>query len=66
MGFVLLDLFFNVHVLQIVVCPFVLFIFVLVLSVRGITDCDQPFGLVFSNSSYYLTLFISKGNLNTA
>ena len=45
-GFVLLDLWFYVYVLQIVVCPFVLFLLAIVLSVRlRLTDYDYPFGI---------------------
>ena len=46
-GFVLLDLQFYVYVLQIVVCPFVLFLLAIVLSVLlRYTDSDYPFGIV--------------------
>ena len=45
-GFVLLDLQFYVYVLQIVVCPFVLFLLAIVLSVLlRYTDSDYPFGI---------------------
>ena len=45
-GFVLLDLLFYVYVLQIVVCPFVLFLLAFVLSVLlRYTDSDYPFGI---------------------
>ena len=44
-GFLLLDLSFYVYVLSIVVCPFVLFILAIVLSVLlPYTDSDYPFG----------------------
>ena len=43
--FVLLDLQFYVYVLQIVVCPFVLFLLSIVLSVHRFTDSDYPFGI---------------------
>ena len=45
-GFVLLDLYFYMHVLQIVVCPFVLFLLASVLSVLlRYTDSDYPYGI---------------------
>ena len=45
-GFMLLDLQFYVYVLQIVVCPFLLFLFAIVLSVLlRYTDSDYPFGI---------------------
>ena len=45
LGFVLLDLYFYMYVLQIVVCPFVLFLSAIVLSVLlRYTDSDYPFG----------------------
>ena len=45
-GFVFLDLQFYVYVLQIVVCPFVLFLLAIVLSVLlRYTDSDYPFGI---------------------
>ena len=44
-GFVLLDLQFYVYILQIVVCPFVLFLLAIVLSVLRFTDSDYPFGI---------------------
>ena len=44
-GFMLLDLQFYVYVLQIVVCPFVLFLSAIVLSVLRYTDSDCPFGI---------------------
>ena len=45
-GFVLLDLLFYVYVLWIVVCPFVLFLLAIVLSVLlRYTDSDCPFGI---------------------
>ena len=45
-GFVLLDLYFYVYVLQIVVCPFVLFLLAIVLSVLlRYTDSDYLFGI---------------------
>ena len=45
-GFVLLSLQFYVYVLQIVVCPFVLFLLAIVLSVLlRYTDSDYPFGI---------------------
>ena len=44
--FVLLDLQFYVYILQIVVCPFVLFILAIVLSVHlRYTDSDYSFGI---------------------
>ena len=43
-GFVLLDLWFYMYVLYIVVCPFVLFLLAIVLSVLRYTDSDCPFG----------------------
>jgi hypothetical protein len=46
MGFVLLDLQFYLYVLLIVVCPFVLFLLAIVLSVLlRYTDSDYPFGI---------------------
>ena len=46
MGFVLLDLKFYVYVLYIFVCPFVLFLWAIVLSVLlPYTDSDYPFGI---------------------
>jgi len=47
---VLLDLQFYVYVLQIVVCPFVLFLLAIVLFVLRFTDSDY-LPLVSSNSS---------------
>ena len=44
-GFMLLDLYFYVHGLKIVVCPFVLFLLAIVLSVLRYTDSDYPFGI---------------------
>jgi hypothetical protein len=45
-GFVLLDLQFDMYVLLIVVCPFVLFLLAIVLSVLLLfTDSDYPFGI---------------------
>ena len=45
-GFVLLDLQFYMYFLQIVVCPFVLFLLAIVLSVLlRYTDSDYPFGI---------------------
>jgi len=43
-GFVLLDLYFYMYVLLIVVCPFVFFLLAIVLSVLRFTDSDYPFG----------------------
>jgi hypothetical protein len=49
-GFVLLDLYFYMYVLLIVVCPFVLFLLAIVLSVLlRYTDSDY-FPLVSSNN----------------
>jgi hypothetical protein len=55
---VLLDLQFYMYVLCIVVCPFVLFLLAIVLSVLRFTDSDYPFGicnllfeLIFQNPS---------------
>ena len=46
MGCVLLDPLFYIYVLWIVVCPFVLFLLVIVLSVLlRYTDSDYPFGI---------------------
>ena len=46
MGFVLLDLQFYVYVLQIVVCPYVLFLLAIVLSVLfRYSNSDYPFGI---------------------
>ena len=46
MGFVLLDLWFYMYVLEIVVCPFVLFPLAIVLSVLlRYADFDSPFGI---------------------
>ena len=45
-GFVLLDLWFYLYVLYIVVCPFVLFLLAIVLSVLRYTDSDCPFGIL--------------------
>ena len=42
--FVLLDFQFYLYVLQIVVCPFVLFLLAIVLSVLRVKDSDYPFG----------------------
>jgi hypothetical protein len=45
-GFVLLDLYFYMYVLQIFVCPFVLFLLAIILSVLlRYTDSDYPFGI---------------------
>ena len=45
-GFVLIDLQFYVYILQIVVCPFVLFLLATVLSVLlRFTDSEYPFGI---------------------
>ena len=44
-GFVLLNLQFYMYVLQIVVCPFVLFLLAIVLSVLRYTDSDYSFGI---------------------
>ena len=45
-GFVLLDLQFYMYVLQIVDCPFVLFLLAILLSVLlPYTDSDYPFGI---------------------
>ena len=44
-GFVLLDHKLYVYVLEIVVCPFVLFPLVIVLSVLRFTDSDYLFGM---------------------
>ena len=44
-GFVLLDLQFDVYVFQIVVCSIVLFLLAIMLSVLRITDSDYPFGI---------------------
>ena len=53
-GFVLLDLYFYMYVLQIVVCPFVLFLSAIVLSVLlRYTDSDYPFG-IFKLFLYYI------------
>ena len=43
--FRLLDHQFYMYVLQIVVCPFVLFLLAIVLSVLRYTDSDYPFGI---------------------
>ena len=43
-GFVLFDLQFYMYVLSIVVCPFVLFLLAIVLSVLRYTVSDCPFG----------------------
>ena len=46
-GFVLLDLYLYVYVLKIVVCPFVLFLLAIVLSVfLRYMDSDYPFGII--------------------
>ena len=45
-GFVLLDLQFYVYALQIVVCPFVLFLLAIVLSVLRYRDSNYPYGIV--------------------
>ena len=44
-GFVLLDLQFDVYAFQIVVCSIVLFLLAIMLSVLRITDSDYPFGI---------------------
>jgi hypothetical protein len=44
-GLVLLDLWLYMYVLQIVVFPFVLFVFAIVLSVLWYTDFDCPFSI---------------------
>jgi len=45
-GFVLLDLYFYVYALLIVICPFVLFLSAIVLYVLlRYTDSDYPFGI---------------------
>ena len=54
---VLLDLWFYVYVLQIVVCPFVIFHLAIVLSVLlRFTDSDYP--LVSSNFSYWVVFLL--------
>jgi hypothetical protein len=56
-GFVLLDFQFYVYVLKIVVCPFVLFLLAVVLSVfLRFTDSDKPFDIfkVFLNECLVL------------
>ena len=46
-GFVLLDLYLYVYVLKIVVCPFVLFLLAIVLSVfLRYMASDYPFGII--------------------
>ena len=57
-GFVLLDLQFCVYVLQIVVCPFVIFPLAIVLSViLQFTDYDYPFGIF----KLFLCLLLGNG-----
>ena len=66
MGFVLLDLWFCVCVLWIVVCPFVLFLLAIVLSVLlRYADSDYPFG-IFKLFFYIIvaTLNLLFGKIN--
>ena len=65
-GFVLLHLQFYMYVLQIVVCPFVLFLLAIVLSVLlRHTDSDCPFGIfkLFLNVKYNLQQHIMNYSL---
>jgi len=57
-GFVLLDLLFYEYVFSIVVCPLVLFILTIVLSVLlRYTDSDNPFDIIkLSNHRVLLSL----------
>ena len=62
-GFVLLDLSFYMYVLSIVVCPFVLFLLAIVLSVLRYTVSDCPFGiskLFLTTNLYESFMYISK------
>ena len=78
-GFVLLDLQFYVYVLQIVVCPFVLFLLVIVVSVlHRFTNSDYPFAIfkLFlqfryivleryqGNGSQFIKAFISQRSMS--
>jgi hypothetical protein len=64
-GSVLLDLQFYVYVLWIVVCPFVLDLLVIVLSVRlRYTDSDY-LPLVSSNSSYSMNASCAFNYMST-
>ena len=49
----LLDLKFFMYALWIVVCPFVLFLLAIVLSVLPYTDSDYPFGIFKLTSDAY-------------
>ena len=70
-GFVLLDLQFYKYVLLIVVCPFVLFLLAIVLSILlRCTDSDCPFGIFklffwtyISRPSILTLLFLSVLNI---
>ena len=60
-GFVLLHLQFYMYVLQIIVCPFVLFLLAIVLSVLlRFTDSDYPFGIfkLFLKSKCSMSKFL--------
>ena len=66
-GFVLLDLQFYVYVLQIVVCPFLFFLLVIVLSVLlRFTPSDYLCGIFkfFLLSIVYVYFFIQKQQMN--
>ena len=59
-GFVLLDLWFYMYVLLIVVCPFVLFLLAIVLSVLlQCTDSDYHFGIF----KLFLVFFINCAHI---
>ena len=67
-GFVLLDLYFHMYVLQIFVCPFVLFLLAIVLSVLlRFVDSDYPFGifklfLLWFPSTVELLKYVESGS----
>ena len=67
-GFVLLGLQFYVYVLQNVVCPFVLFVLVILLSVLlRFTDSDYPFGIFkrfFYHTVWYKLIIGVKFKVN--
>ena len=51
---------FYVYVLQIVVCPFVLFLWAIVLSVLRFTDSDYPFGIFKLLIFFHLIMIILR------
>ena len=52
-GFVLFDLKIDVFALPVVICPFVLFLLVIVLAVLRFTDSDYLFGTSISSFKTY-------------